>query len=127
MNTKNEMLTTSIDPSNLLGTWINTYGVSKNISSFELVEKHNQIILSATGADNGVLPGAWGETVCIPLAKDPEKDVAVALLANYKLDFMNASLSINMNKGILIIAGSCTFIDGSGRSDYYFREFYFLK
>ncbi len=127
MSTKSETIATSIDFSNLLGSWVNTYTVTKNIISFELIEKENQIVLQAIGAEDGISPGAWGEVVCTPLAYNPEKDVAVALLANDNLGFMNASLSINKNKGILIIAGSCTFTDNSKRSDFYFREFFFLN
>jgi len=127
MITENQITETRIDFSHLLGTWINTYDASKNIGSFKLTAEDNQLIISVNGVDNGVSPGEWGTVICKTLAYSPEKDKAVAFIANYDLNFMNASLSVNTNKGILIIAGSCTFKDGSGRSDYFFREFYFLQ
>ena len=46
-------------------------------------------------------------------------------LAVYDFDFMQMSLAANMNKGLLIIASYNTFRDGSGRSNYFSREFFY--
>jgi hypothetical protein len=39
-------------------------------------------------------------------------------------DFMSLHLQANMSLGLLIIASFNMFKDGSGRSDYFCREFY---
>ena len=49
----------------------------------------------------------------------------VALAAVFDFDFMRAEVYIRVNKGVLVIVLYVTFLDGSGRSDYVNREFYY--
>ena len=116
-----------IDFSHYIGTWINTYEQSRNIASFELTDDNGQLVMRATGVEGGNTPGDWGNAPCRPLAYSPEKKAAVAFFTTYELQEMDVKLSVNSNKGILIIAGSCFWKDGSDRADYFFREFYFQQ
>jgi hypothetical protein len=49
----------------------------------------------------------------------------LVFFAVYDFDFMRMFLAANMNKGLLIIASYNTFRDGSGRSNYFSREFFY--
>ena len=48
-------------------------------------------------------------------------------LAEYHFGFADLALAANEAKGLLIIASFMTFRDGSGRSSYFTREFFYRE
>ena len=48
-------------------------------------------------------------------------------LARYDFGFSELSLAANEAQGLLIIASFSTFRDGSGRSSYFSREFFYRE
>jgi hypothetical protein len=52
---------------------------------------------------------------------------AVSLAADFELGFMRAETYLRVNKGVLVIVLFVTFRDGSGRSNYLNREFFYRQ
>ncbi len=67
----------------------------------------------------------WGEAEVVPHADSVTSETAVAFHAIYDLGFIQMFLAANYNKGIIIIAAYSTFKDGSPRSNYFTREFFY--
>ena len=78
--------------------------------------------LNAYGAG---APRDWGKVAVIPHASGVDSHDPAGFLAVYDFDFMQMLLAANMNKGLLIIASYNTFRDGSRRSNYFSREFFY--
>jgi hypothetical protein len=78
--------------------------------------------LNAFGAG---APRDWGKVVAVPHAGGVDAHDLAGFLAVYDFDFMQMSLAANVNKGLLIIASYNTFRDGSARSNYFSREFFY--
>jgi hypothetical protein len=52
---------------------------------------------------------------------------AVALAADFDFGYMRAETYLRVNKGVLVIVIYVTFADGTGRSDYLNREFFYRQ
>lgn len=72
-------------------------------------------------------PIDWPVTSAKTLANLEEEagQRAVALAPVFDLGFMTAETYIRVNKGVLVIVLFNTFRDGSGRSNYLNREFFY--
>src|SRR5262245_41213309 len=75
--------------------------------------------------DDGLVD--WPRVRAIALANLEEEagQRAVALAADFDLGFMRAETYLRVNKGVLVIVLFVTFQDGSGRSNYLNREFFY--
>ena len=75
--------------------------------------------------DDGLIE--WPKARATPLANLEEEagQRALALSAEFDLGFMKAEAYLRVNKGVLVIVLFVTFQDGSGRSNYVNREFFY--
>jgi hypothetical protein len=112
----------SVDLVELTGLWKNTKRTTRVIRELTLAKNGEAYELHAFGAG---APRDWGKVVVIPHSGGVDAHDPVGFLAVYDFDFMQMSLAANINKGLLIIASYNTFRDGSGRSNYYSREFFY--
>lgn len=113
-----------LDFSSLLGTWVNTHNATPGIVKVVLTEKNGALTARAFGAGEP-LAGDAGEIMAeVVYADSLRSQKAVAFTATYDFGFMTSHLQANMSLGLLIIASFNTFKDGSGRSNYFSREFY---
>ena len=67
----------------------------------------------------------WGEAPAELFADLPESTQATSFTSFYDLGFMSVWLLVYVNKGVLVVISLTRFQDGSGRSNYWGREFFF--
>ena len=115
--------TTPIDPSPLLGEWLNYDVATRNISRLTLAQRGDDIVLHI----NGVPDVDWGETIALPFALTVDGGEAVAFKAAYGFDFVNIAVLAYLNKRLLVVDAYSTFHDGSGRSSYFVRDHFYLR
>jgi hypothetical protein len=110
----------------LTGRWLNTNPDTQGIAEC-VIEQHDQffnIAISGVGPDG---PIAWPTCRTKALANLEEEagQRAFALSATFDFPFMTAETYIRVNKGVLVIVLFASFRDGSKRSDYVNREFFY--
>lgn len=110
------------DLSLLTGRWLNTKRQTKMIRELELTHHGDAYVLHAYGAG---APRDWGEVQVTPHAGRVDARDPAAFHAVYDFGFLQMFLAANLNKGLLIIASYNTFRDGSTRSNYFSREFFY--
>jgi hypothetical protein len=118
--------TRSLRTDKLTGRWLNTNPDTQGIveCSIEQDGEFFNIDISGAGSD-GPIP--WPACKIRPLANLEEEagQRAFALSATFDFQFMTADTYIRVNKGVLVIVLFATFRDGSKRSDYVNREFFY--
>ena len=115
--------TTPIDPSPLLGEWLNYDVGSRNIASLTVTQRGDDVILRITGVPDF----DWGEMTVSPFALTVAGGEAVAFKAAYDFDFLRVAVLAYLNKRLLVVDAYCTFHDGSGRSSYFARDHFYLR
>jgi hypothetical protein len=112
----------AIESEDLTGLWKNTRRATRVIREFTLMKVRDAYELNAFGAG---APRDWGTIVVVPHSSDVDAHDTVGFHGVYEFDFMRMHLAANLNKGLMIIASFNTFRDGSGRSNYFSREFFY--
>lgn len=110
----------------LCGRWLNTNHETRGIAECTVARDGDQIKVKVVGVgDDG--PIEWPTVVARPLANLEEEagQRTGALMATFEFGFMRAETHIRVNKGVLVIVLFATFLDGSGRSNYLNREFFY--
>ena len=115
---------TSGNIGSLLGRWLNTSRDTRGIAECVVAQDDEGITVSITGVGE---PVEWPRVRGIVLANLEEEagQRTIALLADFDLGFMTVETHIRVNKGVLVIVLYATFCDGSGRSNYLNREFFY--
>jgi hypothetical protein len=116
--------TGAVDLGPLLGIWRNTYRNSKGIVTVRLLRARDGFTVEGRGVG---FPEAWGPVAAVPHALGVSSSKPAGFLARYEFGFAELVLSANEAKGLLIIASFSTFLDGSGRSNYFTREFFYRE
>jgi hypothetical protein len=119
------------DPAPLLGRWVNTNPETRGVAAIAVEPAAG----AAAGAGGPVLE-VWGVGAAGPLdwgavegelyfnVEEEDLVPTVALAARYDLGFMAVRLQVRPNKGLLVVAAFTEFRDGSGRRNYFGREFF---
>jgi hypothetical protein len=115
--------TTPIDPSPLLGEWLNYDVASRNIARLTLAQQGDDIVLRITGVPDV----DWGETIASPFALTVDGGEAAAFKADYDFEFLRVAVLAYLNKRLLVVDAYSTFHDGSGRSSYFARDHFYLR
>jgi hypothetical protein len=113
-----------VDLSPLLGPWRNTFRASKGIERVKLSREGDRYMIQGWGI--GFKEG-WGRVPVVPHALNVSTRQPAGFLARYDFGFSELSLAANEAKGLLIIASFSTFRDGSARSSYFTREFFYRE
>lgn len=114
-----------IDPTALLGTWINTNKATQGITMAVITRRDDDLHLRVFGAADPE-PHDWGEVAVKALFSDGiVSGRVISFVAEYTFDFMETELQTNLSKGLLIVTSLNAFKDGSGRSDYFSREYFY--
>jgi hypothetical protein len=114
----------AVDLSPLVGAWHNTYRNSKGIHRVILAREGPEYVLCASGIG---CDEDWGVVPVVPHATNVSTHTPAGFLARYDFGFSRVELAANEAKGLLIIASYTTFLDGSGRSSYFTREFFYRE
>jgi hypothetical protein len=109
---------TPIDASTLLGDWINYDTSSRNIAGLTIARRSEDVLLSIDD---------WGETTALPFSLTTAGGEAAAFRAAYDLGFTRIAILAYLNKQLLVVDAYTTFHDGSGRSNYFARDHFWLR
>jgi hypothetical protein len=121
-----EPATRTLNADKLTGRWVNTDRETQGIAECLIEQDGEQFTISAigVGADAPVVWPVTGAKVLANLEEEAGQR-AVALAATFDFAFMTAETYLRVNKGVLVIVLFITFRDGSGRSNYVNREFFY--
>lgn len=112
----------------LIGEWLNTDPDTRGIVAVVIEQREGLLTVGLRGAGaDGLIE--WPKARATPLANLEEEagQRALALSAEFDLGFMKAEAYFRVNKGVLVIVQFVTFQDGSGRSNYVNREFFYRR
>jgi len=117
---------TGVDLTHLLGTWVNTYRETRSLCRFTLAPSasgYSIEMLAATESGTQTL----GQTEVRPFAPNVNSRKADGFIARYDFEFLEMSLAAYCAKGLIVVSQYTRFKDGSGRPDYFNREFFFKE
>jgi hypothetical protein len=115
-----------LDVSSLLGEWSNTNDAATGISRLLMIQTGNGVVVRVFGAGHPE-PFDWGEAPVELFVELPESKQATSFTSFYDLGFMSVWLLVYLNKGVLVVISLTQFQDGSGRSNYWAREFFYSR
>jgi len=117
---------TGVDLTHLLGTWVNTYRETRSLCRFTLTPSASGYSIETLAATES---GAQtlGQTEVRPFAPNVNSRKADGFTASYDFEFLEMSLAAYCAKGLIVVSQYTRFKDGSGRPDYFNREFFFKE
>ncbi len=116
--------TPPLDATSFQGAWLNTNPECQGIAKVLFTPEEGTIRLRVVGTD-GTDFYDWGDTTLDTLyALSNQSTTGAAFTASFDLGFKKVHLEGNLNLGLFVIAGFHEFQDGSGRSNYFSREFF---
>ena len=112
----------------LLGRWVNTNWETRGIAECTVARDGDSIRVSIIGVGEDA-PIQWPTVIATPQANLEEEagQRTMALMATFDLGFMRAETHMRINKGVFVIVLFVSFLDGSGRSNYLNREFFYRQ
>ena len=115
-----------VDLTELLGTWVNTYRETGSLCRFTLAPSE-----SGYSIETVVATESGGQTLgkadVRPFSPNVNSRKADGFTAQYDFDFLEMSLAAYCAKGLIVVSQYTRFKDGSGRPDYFNREFFFKE
>ena len=120
--------TRTLHADKIVGHWINTSPQTQGVAEIIIEQDGEHFFVSVIGVgENGTI--TWPRTNATTLANLEEEagQRALALAVNFDLGFMKAETYLRVNKGVLVIVAYHTFLDGSLRSNYINREFFYRR
>jgi hypothetical protein len=118
--------TRTLNADKLTGRWVNTSPDTGGVAEIVIEQDGDRFFVSVMGAGEGRAI-AWPRTEATPLANLEEEagQKALALAVDFEFGFMRAETYLRVNKGVLVIVAYYIFLDGSPRSNYVNREFFY--
>lgn len=113
----------TVDPSPLVGTWLNTDKRTRGIAKLVLTQNDGALKVHAFGACDPA-PCDWGEVQGDAFSSGVGSPEGMAFTALFDFGFMETFLAVYLKGGILVLDSFNTFKDDSGRSNYFSREFF---
>ena len=114
----------AVDPSPLVGTWLNTDRFSPGIVRVELALTDGGLTVHAFGAGEPS-PIDWGVVPAEVYADGVASTAPAGFSAHYDFGFLRVCLQGKTNRGVLVLALFNEFRDRSGRASWFNREFYY--
>jgi len=114
-----------IGPAGLTGNWLNSNPDTNGIARLIVSEKEGKVSVQvyAVGSE-GLID--WGVTDVALFASTPASRVCAGFTCVYDFGFVETQLQGMIMKGLLVLAQLHHFKDGSGRADYFVREYFAL-
>lgn len=106
----------------LLGTWFNTDKNTGGVVRMTLAGTPEDFTVHAFGA--GSPEHDWGRVPAVAYAANVGSPDGMAFSATYDFGFVETFLAAYTKSGILVLDTFNVFKDGSGRSNYFSREFF---
>jgi|SRR5215475_12132406 len=108
----------------LQGIWLNTNSHSGGIVKVVISTQDLKLKVRVFGAGDPT-PCDWGEVDAEYIySSNIASQTATGFAAWYRLDHAEIHLQANWNQGLLVLASFTCLKDGSGRSNYFSREFF---
>ncbi|HEY6350683.1 MAG TPA: hypothetical protein VI636_14865 [Candidatus Angelobacter sp.] len=116
----------AIGLSPLVGSWINFDRNTRGIIRIVLTGDDQKLRVHAFGACS---PEScdWGTVPAAAFAESASASEAVGFRAFYNFGFLGTMLAAYLNKRLLVIDAYNQFKDGSGRSEYFLRDHFYLE
>jgi len=111
------------DLSALLGAWFNTDKQTGGVVRMVLAGTPGDFTVQAFGAA-APEPLDWGKVPAVAYAAGVASPAGMAFSAVYDFGFLDTFLAAYTKSGILVLDTFNVFKDGSGRSNYFSREFF---
>jgi hypothetical protein len=118
----------TLNADKLTGHWLNTNAGTEGLAEIIIEQDGEQFSVSAVGVgEDGPIEWPRSEAIVLANLEEEAGQRAVALAVTFDFGFMRAETYLRVNKGVLVIVLFNTFLDGSGRSNYVNREFYYRR
>jgi len=118
--------TRTLHADKLIGRWLNTNPETQGVAEITIERAGESFFVGVLGVgEQGLI--AWPRTKATALANLEEEagQRALALAVDFDFGFMRAETYLRVNKGVLVIVAYYIFLDGSRRSNYVNREFFY--
>jgi hypothetical protein len=113
------------DVSALPGLWLNSNPETSGIARMVMSEAGGRLSLQVYAvAPDGLVD--WGTADVEVFSSSPSSRAAAGFVCRYDFGFAEALLQAMLLKGLMVLAQTHTFKDGSGRVDYFVREYFAL-
>jgi hypothetical protein len=109
----------------LLGQWVNFDKASRGVVKVLVTPRAGGILVRAHGADTPA-PRDWGEQPGTIFSGGVSQRDAVGFYARFDFGFSRVLMAAYLNKRLLVVDCYTTFHDGSGRSNYFARDHFYL-
>src|ERR1051325_11180002 len=118
--------TRTLNADKLTGRWLNTSAETEGVAEIVIEQDGDRFFVTVMGVGED-RPIPWPRTEATALANLEEEagQRALALGVDFEFGFMRAETYLRVNKGVLVIVAYYTFMDGSSRSNYLNREFFY--
>lgn len=117
---------TSGNPASVLGRWLNTNRDTRGIAECLVTQDEEGFTVSITAVgDNEPMPWPSARARVFANLEEEAGQRTVALTATFNLNDMTAETHMRVNKGVFVIVLYVTWREGSGRSNYVTREFFY--
>ncbi|HEX6471850.1 MAG TPA: hypothetical protein VF069_22330 [Streptosporangiaceae bacterium] len=114
----------AIDLSGVTGDWISVTGLGGGVAWLRNRAENGSLVVAATGQGEP-RPGEWGRTPADGVFTNaPDSPTAMAFLATFEGDGVTSTLESYQAVGVMTGHTFHRYTDGSGRRDYFTREFY---
>lgn len=109
-----------VTPTPLSGTWLNADPATRGLVKVVITTSGTAMSVDAFGACSPT-PCNWGVVAGTAYAASVSTTAAVAFTAQYNFSFKRTTVTGHLEGKYLIVETYDTFIDNSGRSNYYSR------
>ena len=106
------------DLSMLTGTWLNTNPESDGIVKIEATVHDQQLLLNIHGSTE------WGPIPAAVYFERNDEGIEQPFTASHDFGFMDVVLYGFLRQGVLVLLRFIRFNDGSARSNYFAKEFF---
>jgi hypothetical protein len=115
-----------LDLSAFPGTWVNSNPETSGIARILMEADGGRLSLRvyAVGPD-GLID--WGRADAAPFTASPSSRAGTGFACVYDFGFAETELQAMLLKGLMVLAQLHRFKDGSGRMDYFVREYFALS
>jgi len=123
-----DIATRTLHADKLIGRWLNTNPETQGVAEIIIERAGESFFVCVLGVgEDGLI--AWPRTEATALANLEEEagQRALALAVDFDFGFMRAETYLRVNKGVLVIVAYYIFLDGSRRSNYVNREFFYRR
>ena len=114
------------DYSGLVGNWVNSNPDTTGVARMTIIRSGENLSLQvyAIGPE-GLID--WGTVGLILFAPSPSSRAVTGFTCLYDFGFAETQLQAMILKGLIVLAQIHKFKDGSGRVDYFVREYFGLE